>query len=75
MGMTKLSIMLEDDLVDELRERTGTRGISDFIDQAVRHELQLGCLASLLADLEDELGLPDDDMVAEAFRSLDRIEQ
>jgi Arc/MetJ family transcription regulator len=74
MGMTKLSVTVEDELADELRERAGSRGISAFVNQAVRHELQLGRLGAFLADLENELGPPDEDMVAEALASLDRIE-
>jgi Arc/MetJ family transcription regulator len=75
MGMTKLSVTVEEDLVDELRERAGGRGISAFVNQAVRHELQLARLGELLADLENELGPPDEAMVAEALASLDRLEK
>jgi hypothetical protein len=75
MGMTKLSVTVEDDLVDELRERAGDRGISAFVNQAVRHELQLARLGELLSDLENELGPPDEDMVDEALASLDRLEK
>ncbi len=75
MGMTKLSVTVEEDLVDELRERAGERGISAFVNQAVRHELQLGRLGELLSDLENELGPPDEAMVVEALASLDRLEK
>ena len=75
MGMTKLSVTVEEDLVDELRERAGVRGISAFVNQAVRHELQLGRLGELLSDLENELGPPDEAMVVEALASLDRLEK
>jgi Arc/MetJ family transcription regulator len=75
MGMTKLSVTVEEDLVDELRERAGDRGISAFVNQAVRHELQLARLGELLADLENELGPTDEAMVAEALASLDRLEK
>ena len=75
MGMTKLSVTVEDELVEELRERSGSRGISAFVNEAVRHELQLARLGDLLADLENELGPPDDAMVAEALASLDRLEK
>lgn len=34
----------------------------------------LGHLGALLADLEDELGPPDGEMVAEALASLDRLD-
>ncbi len=74
MGMTKLSVTVEDELADEMRERAGSRGISGFVNQAVRHELQLGRLGALLADLENELGPPDEDMVADALASLGRID-
>jgi Arc/MetJ family transcription regulator len=75
MGMTKLSVTVEEDLVDELRERAGDRGISAFVNQAVRHELQLARLGELLADLENELGPPDEAMVVEALASLDRLQK
>lgn len=75
MGMTKLSVTVEEDLVDELRDRAGDRGISAFVNQAVRHELQLARLGELLADLENELGPPDETMLAEALASLDRLEK
>jgi Arc/MetJ family transcription regulator len=75
MGMTKLSVTVEDDLVDELRERAGDRGISAFVNQAVRHELQLARLGELLGDLENELGPPDEGMVAEALATLDSLDK
>jgi hypothetical protein len=75
MGMTKLSVTVEENLVDELRDRAGDRGISAFVNQAVRHELQLARLGELLADLENELGPPDETMVAEALALLDRLEK
>jgi hypothetical protein len=74
MSMSKLSVTVEDDLANELREQAGPRGISAFVNQAVRHELQLARLGTLLADLEDELGPPDEEMVAEALASLDRLD-
>jgi Arc/MetJ family transcription regulator len=74
MGMTKLSVTVEDDLVDEVRQRSGGRGISAFVNQAVRHELQLARLGELLSDLENELGPPNEAMVIEALASLDRLE-
>jgi len=75
MGMTKLSVTVEDNLVAEVRERAGDRGISSFVNQAVRHELQLARLGELLGDLESELGPPDEGMVAEALASLDRLDR
>jgi Arc/MetJ-type ribon-helix-helix transcriptional regulator len=73
--MTKLSVTVEDELAEEMREHVGSRGISAFVNQAVRHELQNVRLAALLADLENELGPPDETMVSEALASLDRLEK
>jgi len=75
MGMTKISVTVEDDLVEEVRERVGARGVSAFMNQAVRHELQLARLGELLGDLEHELGPPDDGQVAEALATLDQLER
>jgi len=75
MGMTKLSVTVEEDFEDELRERAGDRGISALVNQALRHEPQLARLGELLADLENELGAPDEAMVVEALASLVRLEK
>ncbi len=75
MGMTKLSVTVEDELAEEMRERAGSRGISAFVNQAVRHELQMGRLGALLGDLEKEIGPPDEAMVAQALASLDRLDR
>jgi Arc/MetJ family transcription regulator len=75
MGMTKISVTVEDELVEQVRERVGARGLSAFMNQAVRHELQLARVGELLNDLENELGPPDEAMVADALASLDRLEQ
>lgn len=75
MGMTKISVTIEDELVEQVRERVGARGVSAFMNKAVLHELQLGRLGDLLGDLENELGTPDEGMVDEALASLDRLER
>ena len=75
MGMTKISVTVEDELVDEVRERVGARGVSAFMNQAVRHELQLARLGELLGDLEDELGPPDEGQVADVLATFDQLER
>jgi hypothetical protein len=75
MATTKISITVSEDLVDEVRARVGSRGVSAFMNQAVRHELQLARLGELLGDLENELGPPDEAMVTDALASLDRLER
>lgn len=75
MGRTKISVTVEDELVEQIRGRVGARGLSAFMNQAVRHELQLARLGELLGDLENELGPPDEAMVADALASLDQLER
>jgi hypothetical protein len=75
MGMTKISVTVEDELVEQVRERVGARGLSAFVNEAVRHELQLARLGELLSDLENELGPPDESMVDDALASLDQLER
>jgi post-segregation antitoxin (ccd killing protein) len=74
VSTTKLSVTVEEDLAEELRDRAGTRGVSAFVNQAVRHELEREQLAELLADLEEDLGPPDEVMVTETLASLDRLD-
>lgn len=75
MGMTKISITVEDEIVEQVRERVGARGVSAFMNQAARHELELARLGELLGDLENELGPPDEAMVADALASLDQLDR
>jgi Arc/MetJ family transcription regulator len=77
MGTRKLSVTVDEELVDELQGRVGVRGVSGFVTRAIRHELEREQLGELLADLEGELGPPDEVMMAEAgalFDALGRAE-
>ena len=67
--MAKLSISVPDDLAARVRARVGERGVSAFASNAMRNELvregQRERLAQLLGDLEDDLGPPDEAVIAE----------
>jgi len=75
MGTRKISVTVEEDLVDALQGRVGTRGVSGFVTRAIRHELEREELGDLLADLEAQLGPPDEEFVAEAAALFDRAER
>ncbi len=75
MGTRKISVTVEEDLVDALQGRVGTRGVSRFVTRAIRHELEREELGDLLADLETQLGPPDEGLVAEASALFDRAER
>jgi len=74
MGTTKLSVTVEDQLVQAVRALVGERGVSAFVTRAVRHELETERLTMFLSELSAELGPPDEQMVAEAEAVFDRLE-
>ena len=74
MATRKISVSIEEDLVDAVQGRVGSRGVSRFVSEAVRHELERGELADLLAELEAELGSADERFVTEAAAAFDRAE-
>jgi Arc/MetJ family transcription regulator len=67
MATEKVSLTLEEDLVVEAREMAGTRGLSSYVNRALRHQLQRDRLAGWLAELEQEKG-PIEPQVMEEVR-------
>ncbi|MHB9864432.1 ribbon-helix-helix domain-containing protein [Streptomyces sp. YIM S03343] len=56
-GQTEnVSVSLPSDLLAVLRERTGRRGVSSYITDAVRHQLEMDGLAEIVAAQEAEHG-------------------
>jgi hypothetical protein len=56
MKHTKISVTLESDIETELRQVAGARGISSFVNEAVRQQLQVVRLRRLLDEMEAESG-------------------
>lgn len=73
MTTDKLSATVDAELLAEIRRRAGRRGLSAFVSRALRHELDRVALRDLLDDLAEELGPPDEEMVAEAEAMLDTL--
>jgi hypothetical protein len=67
MSIEKVSLTLEEELVAEARAVAGARGLSGYVNGALRHQLQRDRLAGLLAELELEHG-PIDPQVMEEVR-------
>ncbi len=65
MAVTKLSISIDSLLAAEVRELAGERGVSGFVEKAVRRELERQRLAALSAELERDLGPVDEDVISE----------
>lgn len=75
MATRKISVSVEEDLVDALHDRVGARGVSRFVSRAIRHELEREELGELLAELEEVLGPPDKELIAEAAAAFDQVER
>jgi hypothetical protein len=56
MRTEKVSLTLEEELLTEARDVVGARGLSSYVNRALRHQLQHDRLAGLLAELEQEKG-------------------
>ena len=65
MAVTKLSISIDAALAAEVKARAGGRGVSGFVERAVRRELERERLADLSGELERDLGPVDEDVVSE----------
>ena len=74
MGTTKLSVTVEDQLVEQVRALVGERGVSAFVSRAVRHELEGERLGVFREELERELGPADEKMLADAEAAFDQLE-
>ena len=73
MTTDKLSATVDADLLAEVRDRAGPRGLSAFVSQALRHELDRVALRDLLDELAVQVGPPDENMVADADALLDEL--
>ena len=67
MATEKVSLSLEEELLVEAREVVGTRGLSGYVNRALRRQLQHDRVAGLLMELEREHG-PVDPKVTEEVR-------
>jgi len=62
----KMSVTLPEDLVEEVRERTGERGFSRYVAEAVIRQVELDKLVELDDALTAEYGSPSDEELAKA---------
>lgn len=73
-GVAKISVSLDDKLLAEVKDAAGNN-VSAFISAAVRQQLRRRELEDYLAELEEELGPPTEDELAEAAADFDRVDQ
>ncbi|MET9129904.1 hypothetical protein [Streptomyces antibioticus] len=65
-----ISVSMPAELVSELRSRTGRRGLSGYITEAVRHQLAMDGLAEIVASHEEEHGALTEAEIETARREL-----
>jgi len=68
MPVEKVSVSLEQEVVTATRERVGGRGLSAYVNEAVRRQLRRDALAELLAELRAEHGPVPADRMEEVRR-------
>jgi len=69
MRTEKVSLTLEEELLAEAREVVGSRGLSSYVNRALRQQLQHDRLAGLLAELEQENGPIEAEVMEEVRRA------
>ncbi|MFJ7201972.1 hypothetical protein ACIQWR_00340 [Streptomyces sp. NPDC098789] len=65
-----ISVSMPAELINELRSRTGRRGLSSYITEAVRHQLAMDGLAEIVAAHEEEHGALTEQEIEAARREL-----
>ena len=69
MATEKISLTLDESLLAAARELVGPRGLSRYLNRALRHQLQRDRLAGLLEELEQREGPIDPDLMEEVRRA------
>lgn len=68
MATEKVSLTLDSALLKEARGRAGRRGLSAYVDSALRRQLQRERIRKLLADLDTEFGPAQRDVIEKVRR-------
>jgi len=69
MRTEKVSLALDEDPLAEAREVAGARGLSGYVNLALRHQLQHDRLVGLLTDLEQKKGPIEPEVMEEIRRA------
>ncbi|OWY62187.1 hypothetical protein B7486_59800 [cyanobacterium TDX16] len=66
MSVAKVSLSIDEDVLDEARERAGRRELSSYVSEALRRQLQHDRVGELLAEMDARSGPIPDDLMEEA---------
>ncbi|GAA1858034.1 hypothetical protein [Myceligenerans crystallogenes] len=69
----RLSISFPTDLASDVRDAAGERGVTEYVVDAVRHQLAMDKLDALVADFEMRRGPLDEAKVEAAEKILRRV--
>jgi Arc/MetJ family transcription regulator len=68
MAVTKVSMSLDADVLAQTRERVGGRGVSAYVNDALRRQLRRDALSDLLAEMHATNGPVDAQLIEEVRR-------
>lgn len=68
MSTEKVSLTLDDELVEQARRHAGRRGLSGYVNQALRRQLQRDRLITFLEEADQAEGPLDEAMMEEVRR-------
>jgi Arc/MetJ family transcription regulator len=68
MPVAKVSMSLDAEVLAQARERVGGRGVSAYVNEAVRRQLRRDALADLLAEMRAANGPVDEELIEEVRR-------
>jgi len=72
--MYKLSVTVDEEVARALKRKVAPRGVSQFVNDAIRHELERERLRELLHELDERLGPRDLELERWAEAVFDRAE-
>ena len=68
MSTEKVSLTLDDELVEQARRHAGQRGLSGYVNQALRRQLQRDRLITFLEEVDEAAGPVDESVMEEVRR-------
>jgi hypothetical protein len=69
MATAKVSLTLDEELIEEAREVAGSRGLSGYMNRALGKQLQHDRVRKLLAEMDEEFGPVDDEIMHDVRRA------
>jgi Arc/MetJ family transcription regulator len=75
MGMKKVSVTLDADLVAEIKSEVGVRGFSAYLNDTIKRRRQHERLRGLLNELDEQFGPVPDEVRTQVAKEWDEFER